>query len=248
MPILLNALLGARRARLVALVSLAVGLVIMLAIFGGMFSFANRIKGAFSSQPATVPHVTVAPHATIAPTTAHVPVAYHAAPGYREVSGTGFATEYPAGWRGVIKHAVHKGWHGTSYEFVSGRRLANAYSIPPAGEVALTMDTYPIAALAKEDPHQATQTPEEFLLYVVDFAKGFKHVGRVSPDSASTLDGAPAATLAVSYIVDGVPNVQIDTVARHDGEVYFMETDSTPATAKRADGVLGQVMAGWQWR
>ncbi|HEX4009336.1 MAG TPA: hypothetical protein VHX62_04985 [Solirubrobacteraceae bacterium] len=245
MPILLHALLGARRTRLVALISLAVGLVIMLVVFGGLFSIANQIKTGVSDAshaPAS------APSTSSAPATAHVAVAYHATPGYREVTGPGFATEYPAGWRHVTRSITHKGLHVSAYVFVSGQQMPDGYEIPPAGEVSLTMVAYPLSAVAKVDHDWATQTPGEFLLYNVGFPKGYKQLGRISPDSASTLDGAPAATLAISYIYHGQGNVQIDTVARHGKEVYFMETDSNAAKAKLADGALGQLMAGWQWR
>lgn len=242
MFILLQAVIGARRARLVALISLAAVAAVFVAVAGGLFSVASQVKSAVSAASAA------APHAGSVPTTAPAKLVYHATPGDRVVTGPGFVTEYPAGWRHEVKTFSHKGLHATRYLFESGHRMPDAYGIPPAGEVAVTMIASPLAAAAKADPHQATQTPEQFLLYTVGFPKGYKQLGRVSPDSASTLGGGPAATLAISYVYHGLGNVQIDTVARHDGQVYFLEADSDPADAKLADGVLGQVMAGWQWR
>ena len=200
-------LLGGNRTRLLLLVALAVVAAGALAVSGGVFTSANQVAGARSGPSAAAP--SAGGVRTIAP----VKIVYHAARGYREVTGPGFATEYPAGWRHEIRHLTVKGIHGVTYAFVSGRRLPDAVGIPAAGQVALNMEIYPVASMVKDDPHQATQTPAQFLLYNVGFPKGFTRLGRVSPDSASVLDGAPAATLAVSYVYRGVANVQIDTVA-----------------------------------
>jgi hypothetical protein len=245
MTILLHALLGARRARQVVLISLALALVTMLVVFGGLFSIAHQIKSGFSD--ATHARASV-PSTGSATTTAPVKTVYHAAHGDRVLTGPGFVTQYPSGWRRWIKHTRVNGKPAWAAVFSSTHRVVGSTPRPVRGQEVMMVIEYPMSAKLKQDPDANSQTATEFLLYSIGLPKGAKQLGRVSPDAPSTLGGVSAATLAVSYVEQGQGVVQIDSVARHDGKAYVLASYSQASVDRVADAALGQVIAGWQWR
>jgi hypothetical protein len=63
-----------------------------------------------------------------------------------------------------------------------------------------------------------------------------------------TLAGASAAEESNEYVYRGRGNIQVDVVARHAGEIYFIELDTELTRIAEGEASFSRLLDDWRWR
>jgi hypothetical protein len=157
-------------------------------------------------------------------------------------SAKGFHTEYPDGWKLVAKHP---GANMTSYALTSSAASVDAAGIPPPGVMAVNIDVFPAAPLARD--LSGAETIQDLAARVVatpSTATDLRLVKSVHPVS---LGGRPAGGVVYSYSYAGTRNFQKDVVTAHGHAVVFVELDTQHGLAAQGNAVLRTVVGHWRW-
>jgi hypothetical protein len=178
----------------------------------------------------------------------------------QRLHGGSFTSSIDARWTVVAR----KGSRGSESLALSSTVAGlDAEGIPPAGAIGITIIESPSFALrrrARLGPLRAVQevqptgggTRAEQAIALMSqvvrtpsSAQGVVHSGL---PRFRTLSGASAAEESYEYVYDGRGNIQVDVVARHAGEIYFIELDTELARIAQGEASFSRLLHDWRWR
>jgi hypothetical protein len=158
----------------------------------------------------------------------------------RKLRGVGFSTIVPSKWK-VDKG---KGRDPRVYRASSpGARPNVAVNSAVLGVIVTTETT-----LERQAGRKLPSSPEELLGLVAGAPGDAQNLQVVAPTRGALLDGAPAASIAVSYTRAGASVLQTDTVSVYRGRVYVVELATDISIQIDALHVLAQARSRWRWR
>lgn len=133
----------------------------------------------------------------------------------------------------------------------------DAQGIPPAGAIGITIIESPASALKvrgrtapRGQAREAQGTAEQAIALMARVvrtpasAQGIEHTAL---PRFRTLARASAAEESYEYVYDGRGNVQVDVVARHNGEIYFIELDTELARITDGEASFSRLLGSWRW-
>lgn len=158
-----------------------------------------------------------------------------ASTGAQTLRSSSFTTAYPAGWRVRVQR---KGGAVQYFLSSTGAPISNL-GVGPAGTVAVSVGE------VSASQRQASESASTLLGQIV--GAPVKAVTVIKPPSATGLDGTQTATFACTYTYHGVPNVQVDVVARRGKVIIVIESDAEPSKASQASAALTMIVDRWHW-
>jgi hypothetical protein len=178
----------------------------------------------------------------------------------QRLHGASFTSSIDARWTVVAR----KSSHGSETLALSSTAAGlDSEGIPPAGAIGITIIESPSLALrlgAHLGPRRAVQevqptsggTRAEQAIALMSrvvrapaSAQGVVHSGL---PRFRTLSGASAAEESYEYVYGGRGNTQVDVVARHAGEIYFIELDTELAWIAQGEASFSRLLHDWRWR
>ena len=136
-----------------------------------------------------------------------------------------------------------------AYALSSNRARLNAFGVPPAGSIGITIEEFSVTTLGERNRGAlgAVQDPVALLSDLIRTP-----TGAVDPASLTAhrvyLAGVPAAGVTSTYAYDGVTTVQANLVSIDGQEIATIQMDADPALAVRGNSVLNDLIADWRWR
>jgi hypothetical protein len=173
-------------------------------------------------------------------------------PRLKRLDGGLFSTSYSGGWSVSSKHNATG---AALYQLSSTGAKVNGLGIAPAGTVAVTIAQTPLSFFstghligAGPDTAASSQSTVELLPHVVGTPGGAQRVVLAAPPARSSLAGAEAAIESYGYTYRGVGDVQVDLLARRDGDVFLLELNTEPALAAEGEAALETIAKHWRWQ
>lgn len=157
-------------------------------------------------------------------------------------SAKGLRTEYPDGWKLVAKHP---GGNMTSYALTSAAASVDSAGIPPPGVMAVNIDVFPAAPLARD--LSGAETIQDLAARIVATPSSATDLRLVKSVHPVSLGGRPAGGVIYSYSYAGTRNFQKDVVTAHGHAVVFVELDTEHSLAAQGNAVLRTIVKHWRW-
>ena len=173
--------------------------------------------------------------------------------------GGSFTSTIDARWKVVVRTGL-RGFE--TLTLTSTAAALDQQGVPPAGAIGITIIESPVSALsqhASASPRlevreaQATggaiQAEQAIALMsrVVRTPAGAQGVEHSGLPRFRTLSGASAAEESYEYLYGGRGNVQVDVVARHGGEIYFIDLDTELARIVDGEASFSRLLRDWRW-
>jgi hypothetical protein len=163
-----------------------------------------------------------------------------------------FSTSYSSGWSVSSKHNATG---AALFQLSSTGAKVNGLGIAPAGTVAVTIAQTPLSFFstghlvgAGPDIAASSQSAIELLPHMVGTPGGAQRVILAASPARSSLAGAEAAIESYGYAYRGVGDLQVDLLARRDGDVFLLELNTEPALAAQGEAALETIAKHWRWR
>ena len=154
-----------------------------------------------------------------------------------------FTTAFPATW-----HLSSKTSHGAHlYTLTTAGARVDALGIPTPGGIGITVQIVPSTTLPSRAKRALSHGATELVSKVVGVPKP-RHLGEAD---VAAPPNHPRRTASGRRIVRlptrDADNVQAGVVARHGGNVFFLEVDTESPHQREATAAFDTILRSWRW-
>ena len=164
-----------------------------------------------------------------------------AAPG-PAVAGDGFTTTLPEGW---TSHD-YASYGGRAWGFASPGATTNKLATPSPGGIGVTAWVAKASAVERR-LGRLPSSPSRLVAKLTGVPKDAKRVRRTSKPHPTTLAGAKAGTMTLTYRLGQRSIVQRDVALVRGGKLYEIELDVDRANAAAGQAALRAILAAWRF-
>lgn len=158
------------------------------------------------------------------------------------VTGDGFTTTLPAGWTSHDYASLG----GRAWGFASPGASTNKLATPTPGGIGVTAW---VAKAAKVEHRLGSlpSSPSRLVAKLTGVPHGAKHAKITSKPHPTTLAGAKAGTMTLTYTLGSRSIVQRDVAVRRGSKLYEIELDVDAANAAAGRQALQAILAAWRF-
>lgn len=158
------------------------------------------------------------------------------------VTGDGFTTTLPAGWTSHDYASLS----GRAWGFASPGATTDKLATPSPGGIGVTAW---VAKTSKVEHRLGSlpSSPVRLVARLTGVPQGAKHAKATSRPHPTTLAGAKAGTMTLTYTLGSRSIVQRDVAVRRGSKLYAVELDVDAANAAAGQDALRAILAAWRF-